>query len=114
MPRQWFSVPWRYDVIWDAMYLVVLLGFLAGSVFLALAVRRVAVSEPDARPLGRWVCVALWAAAGLTALLLLPEFGVAIAIPGMAWLYPLIQPAGRALIGVWLWREAVWEERTAS
>jgi hypothetical protein len=89
-----------YDAIWNSLYLLLLLGFLAGNVFMAIAVR-------SAERLARWVSTAYWAAAGLTLLILVPEVG-GPALPGgvTAWLYPLIQPAGRALTGVWLWREA--------
>lgn len=99
-----------YDIVWDAMYLLILLGFLAGNVCLAFAVRRTAEST-GSPALGRWVSVALWAAAGLTLFLLLPEVGVHVTLPGSQWLYPAIQPAGRALAGVWLWNEAGWEIR---
>ncbi len=98
-----------HDVAWDAMYLLILLTFLAGNIGLALAAGRTSRDTTGESALGRWVAIALWAAAGLTLLLLLPEFGVQLALPGTAWLYPAIQPAGRALIGVWLWRAASWE-----
>jgi hypothetical protein len=49
--------------------------------------------------------LAFAAAAALTFLLLLPEVG-GPTVAGTGWLYPVIQPAGRALIGAWLWREA--------
>jgi hypothetical protein len=99
-----------YDLLWDSMYLLILLAFLAGSVFLGLAVRRVAASSVSAPALTRWVSIALWAGGGLTLMFLLPEFGVRFQIPGSEWFYPLIQPAGRTLVGVWLWREATWEK----
>jgi hypothetical protein len=98
-----------YDVVWDAMYLLILLGFVIGSVFLALAVRRTTAGEGmQSRRLASWVSAAFWAGAGLTAIYLLPEFG-GPQLRGTEWLYPLIQPAGRVLIGVWLWREAAVE-----
>jgi hypothetical protein len=86
-----------YDALWDSLYFLLLIAFFAGNVFLALAVRKF----PG---LARWVSVAFAAAAALTLLILLSEIGVPVAVP--EWLYPLIQPAGRTLIGVWLWREA--------
>ena len=101
-----------YDVLWDAMYLLILIAFLVGNVLLGFAVRRVAASDAAPSALGRAVAIALWAAAGLTLLFLLGELGVDVRVPGSAWLYPLIQPAGRSLIGLWLWREATWEERS--
>lgn len=99
-----------YDMLWDALYLLLLLGFLSGNVGLALATRALATrgtaagAQPDGG-LAAWVSAAFWAAAGLTLLFLLPEFG-GPAVPGTTWLYPLIQPAGRALVGVWLWPAA--------
>jgi hypothetical protein len=102
-----------YDVLWDAMYLLILIAFMAGNIILGLAVRRVAASGAVAPALGRAVAIALWAAAGLTLMFLLGELGANVTIPGSAWFYPLIQPAGRTLIGLWLWREATWEEEAA-
>src|SRR5262245_47588464 len=107
-----------YDVAWDAMFLLLLLGFLAGNVLLGVAVARLtrggagmaggARATTRGGPLGMWVAAALWAAAGLTFIILLPELG-GPSVPGTGWLYPLLQPAGRALIGVWLWRGATSE-----
>jgi hypothetical protein len=98
-----------YDVLWDALYLLIVLAFFLGNVFLAIAVRG---ARADHEHRGRdrldgWVSIAYLGAAGLTLLLIIPELG-GPAIGGSAtdWLYPLIQPPGRALIGVWLWREA--------
>lgn len=90
-----------YDVAWNAMYLLLLIGFLLGNTLLGVAVARTA----SASPLAMGVAGVLWAAAALTLIILLSEVG-GPAIPGTGWLYPLIQPAGRALIGVWLWRGA--------
>ena len=104
-----------YDLLWDAMYLLLLLGFVAGNVLLALAVQRLARSADSARTgtasssgaktLASWVAAAFWGGAGLTLLMMPPEFG-APTVPGTAWLYPVIQPAGRTLIGIWLWQQA--------
>lgn len=92
-----------YDALWDALYLLLLIGFLAGNVFLALATR----AYPG---MARWVSLAYVGAAALTLLILLPEVGGPPLLGGVTeWLYPAIQPAGRALIGVWLWREATHE-----
>lgn len=89
-----------YDVIWDAMFFLLLLGFLIGNVFLA----RAAWCRDRA---GRWVSAAFAAAAVLTLLNLMPEFGVTVPFAdATGWLYPVIQPAGRALIGWWLWHGA--------
>lgn len=101
-----------YDLLWDAMYLLVLLAFLAGNVLLAIAVRH--AREPHDRLAG-WVSGAYLAAAALTLLLLLRELGgPALPAPATAWLYPLIQPAGRALTGLWLWRGAASQDGSAT
>ena len=98
-----------FDVAWDSMYLLLLLGFLAGNLLLGAAVARIERDESRAAAgagtLTMWVAVCLWAAAALTFVLLLPELG-GPTTPGTDWLYPLLQPAARALIGVWLWRGA--------
>jgi hypothetical protein len=89
-----------YDVLWDAMYLLIVMAFLAGNVLLALAMR-------GERGLGRWVSVAYWGAAALTLTLVLAELGAPdVPEPLGSWLYPAIQPLGRFLIGLWLWRAA--------
>lgn len=97
-----------YDAIWNALYVLLLLGFLAGNVFLALAAR-------GGTGLARWVCAAFAAAAVLTLVIIVSEFGGPQLTSGLAaWLYPTIQPAGRALVGVWLWREATAEQPSSA
>lgn len=91
-----------YDALWDSLFLLILIAFMAGNIFLAIAVRSV-------DRLARWVSAAFWAAAGLTLLILLPEVGGPSLESHTGWLYPAIQPAGRTLIGVWLWRTAAQE-----
>ena len=49
-----------YDVVWDAMYLLLLIAFLLGNLFLGLAIR----AHPGR--LARWVSVAFFAASALT------------------------------------------------
>ena len=89
-----------YDALWNSMFFLLLLGFFAGNVLLALAVRHHG-------GLARWVSIAFWVGAGLTAIELVPELGgPSLDNPFVDALYPLTQPAARALIGVWLWREA--------
>ena len=101
-----------YDVAWDAMFLLLLLGFFAGSVFIGTAVAQTAQGEAPAKArmgsLAMWVAAAFWAGGALTLAILSPELG-GPALPGPDWLEAFIQPAGRTLIGVWLWREATTE-----
>lgn len=97
-----------YDLVWDALYFLLLIGFFAGNLLLGTAVATTLRRDPQAAnadPLSRWVPHAFWAAAALTLVLLVREFGGPM-LPGTDFLYPLLQPAARALIGVWLWREA--------
>ena len=87
-----------YDGLWDAMYVLLLLGFLAGNVFLAVAVWK-------SRGLGRAVGVFYLAAAGLTFFNLSGELGGPVLPPPLdAWLYPTLQPLARLLIALLLWR----------
>src|SRR4029453_16670581 len=84
-----------YDVLWDSLFLLILLAFLAGRIFLAVATQKTG-------GLGRWVSVAFAAGAAITVLNLLPELGVKV--PAQTeWLYPLPPPAGRVLLRVLLW-----------
>jgi hypothetical protein len=87
-----------YDDLWDAMYVLLLIGFMFGNGLYAAATLRI----PG---LTRVLGVFYTLAALLTLTLLLPEFG-GPALPGPlnSWLYPAVQPLARALIGLWLWR----------
>jgi hypothetical protein len=87
-----------YDALWDAMYVLLLFGFLIGNIFLGMATWR-------ARGLTRTVSVFFYCAAGLTLFLLSGEFQGPILPPVLAtWLYPALQPLARLLIAVFLWR----------
>jgi hypothetical protein len=89
-----------FYVIWDAMFLLLLLAFLAGNVLFGLAM------WPQ-RGLTRLVGGCFFAAAILTAFGISSELGgPVVPSPVDAWLYPLIQPAARTIIGIWLWRRA--------
>jgi hypothetical protein len=87
-----------YDGIWDAMYFLILFAFMIGNALYGLALWR-------GRGLTRVVGVLYLAAVLLTATLVVRELG-GPSVPGPVafWLYPLIQPLARTLIGVWLWR----------
>jgi hypothetical protein len=90
-----------YDGLWNAMYVLLLLGFAAGNLAFGLAMSK-------AKGLTRTVGYFFLAAFVLTLTILLPELG-GPALPERVgtWLYAAIQPLGRALIGVWLWLYAV-------
>ncbi len=87
-----------YDGVWNAMYFLLVVGFLIANLLYALALLR-------GRGLSRVVGVFYAAAAALTLHIIIVEVGGAQLLPESlnVWLYPLIQPLGRALTGVWLW-----------
>jgi hypothetical protein len=90
-----------YDGIWDGMYALLLIAFAIGNAcFGAALIAR--------RGLARMVGAFLLAACGLTVLLLANEVRMPL-VPGelLGWSYPAIQPLGRLLIGVYLWRHSV-------
>lgn len=89
-----------YDGLWDAAYVLLLIGFLIGNGCFGGAMARTA-------GLTRAVGIFLLLAAALTLALLSAEVGgPALPEPLAFWLYPAIQPAGRLLLGAWLWRAA--------
>jgi hypothetical protein len=89
-----------YDGIWDGMYVLLLIGFAIGNACLGCAM---IVDAGLARVVGGFML----AACALTLALLLGEIGIKV-LPDswLHWAYPAIQPLGRALMGVWLWRIA--------
>lgn len=89
-----------YDGLWDAAYVLLLIGFLLGNACFGATMMRM-------RGLARVVGLFFLAAAGLAVGNLLPELGGPTLPQALAaWLYPAIQPLGCLLIGAWLWREA--------
>jgi hypothetical protein len=87
-----------YNALWDSMFLLLLLGFLAGNVLYGLATLH-------GRGLTRTISCLYFAAAFLTLTIISAELrGSTLPDIVSAWLYPLLQPAARLLIGVWLWR----------
>lgn len=89
-----------YSAAWHAMWTFLLLPFLVGNVLYAAAL---------VRQQGLSLAVGAFhaAAAVLTALLLLGEFGLpTLPEPVLALLHSSLQPIARALLGVWLWRNA--------
>jgi hypothetical protein len=90
-----------YDAVWDSMFLLLLIGFLAGNLFFGWTlVKR--------RGFDRIIGVCFLAAALLTAFGISGEIGGPVLPAALAfWAYPAIQPLGRFLIGVWLWRTRI-------
>ena len=88
----------NYDALWDAMFLLLLLGFLIGNVLYGIACLR---DHGLTRVLGAFY----FGAAFLTLTGIVSELGGPTLPPFLnTWLYPLLQPAARLLIGLWLWR----------
>lgn len=93
-----------YDAIWDAMFLLLLIGFLAGNVLYAIGTARGA-------GLTRVLSFFYVGAAFLTVAGISGELGGPTLPPLLStWLYPLLQPAARATIGLWLWRASSADE----
>jgi len=89
-----------YDEVWDAMYVLLLIGFVIGNTALGLVFVR-------GRGMMRIVGALYLCAVVLTLFYLLPELGIPASLgPLEAWIYPATQPLARVLIGVWLWKHA--------
>ena len=91
-----------YDGLWDASYGLLLIGFMIGNALFAT----ILFWRSDS--LSRVVAAFLSLAALLTLAILIVEVGGPdLLAPFGRWAYPAIQPLGRILIGVWLWRVAL-------
>jgi hypothetical protein len=89
-----------YDGIWDGMYALLLIGFAIGNACIGWAL-------VERQGLARVAGAFMLAAVLLTLALLCREIGFPLLPePVLDWSYPAIQPLGRSLIGIWLWREA--------
>ena len=89
-----------YDGLWDGMYFLLLNAFAIGNLCLGIVLLGL-------QGLGRVVGAFLIAAFLLAFSLIWREIGWgALPEPLASWIYPAIQPLGRTLIGVWLWRVA--------
>ena len=88
-----------YDGIWNGMYVLLLIGFAIGNVCFGSAMVR-------AKDFTRIVGLFFLAGFALTLTNFAGEFGFALPPPLDSWSYPAIQPLGRVLTGVWLWRAA--------
>lgn len=87
-----------YDGVWNAMYFLLIIGFFIANSLYAVAMWR-------RRGLSRVVGGFYAAAAALTLQIIIVEVGGGQLLPDAIdfWVYPLIQPLARTLIGVWLW-----------
>jgi hypothetical protein len=89
-----------FDAVWDALYVLLLIGFVGGNALYAAAFR-------GSLGLGRALAVFYLLAAGLSIFNFLSAFNIATWTgPALSWIYPLLQPAARASIAAWLWQHA--------
>ena len=88
-----------YDGVWNAMYFLLIIAFFIANLLYAVALWR-------RHGLSRIVGAFYAGAAVLTLTIIIAEVGGGQLLPGPVafWLYPLIQPLARTLIGVWLWK----------
>jgi hypothetical protein len=87
-----------FQGVWDALFFIVLIAFFLGTLCLGFSVR------PD-QLIDKVVGVLLLLAAPLTATIMLDGyFGFNLG-HWIEWSYPVLQPASRALMGYWIWRQ---------
>ena len=88
-----------YDGVWNAMYFLLIIAFFIANLLYAVALWR-------RHGLSRIVGAFYAGAAVLTLTIIVAEVGGGQVLPDPVafWLYPLIQPLARTLIGVWLWK----------
>ena len=87
-----------YDNLWDAMFLLLLVAFCAANILYATA-------TIHGRGLTHLLSIFYFGAAFLTLSIISNELG-GPSLPSRleGWIYPLLQPAARFSIGLWLWR----------
>jgi uncharacterized membrane protein len=88
-----------FAAVWDGMFFLLLLAFIAGNALLAAAML----------PATGWrlaVAVAFLAGAALGVISLVSSFWIPAADETMDWAYPAVQPLARLITAIWLWRVA--------
>jgi hypothetical protein len=89
-----------FSAIWDAMFFLLLVAFLLGTLFFGLA-------AASGRGLQRLVGVLLLLAAPLTLGILIGGYTSITSLNRVTdWVYPVLQPVSRALMGLWLWQQS--------
>lgn len=89
-----------FQGVWDALFFLLLACFLLGTTLFGVAASR-------GTGLERWVGYLFLLAAPLTVGILIGGYTSFSVFDGLvAWVYPVLQPANRGLLGVWLWSEA--------
>lgn len=89
-----------FPAVWDALFFVLLTGFLVGTFCFGV----VAISG---RGLEWWVGVFFLLAVPLTLAIMLGGYTSVSFLDGVvSWTYPVLQPISRALLAAWLWGAA--------
>lgn len=84
--------------IWDSLFFVLLVAFLLGTLFFAWATWR-------SKGIGKILSYLLWLAVPLTILIILSNYAAqAWAGQVTKYLYPVLQPVSRCLLGVFIWQ----------
>ncbi|MDC6167441.1 hypothetical protein [Paucibacter sp. XJ19-41] len=95
----WTQLWPSYRLVWDALYLFLLYGFMLGNTAMALGLARGGAVQ-------HWFGLAFGGAALLTLGLLSGEFGYPLPAGMFDWAYLVWQPAARLAVALWLWRLA--------
>ena len=85
-----------FSGIWDAMFFLLLIAFLIGTIFFGMAAVR-------QRGMERMIGCLFLLAAPLTIIITLDRYAGMSLSNWIAWSYPILQPASRFLLGLWLW-----------
>jgi hypothetical protein len=88
------------DALTDGLFLVILIAFIVGNLLFGAALLR------SVRPRDRVACACFGVGAVLGVISLSDTLGYDLGGAAMQVLYPLLQPAARFAIGMWLWRSA--------
>jgi hypothetical protein len=87
-----------FEDVWNALFFLLLSGFLLGTLCFGLAAIR-------GHGLERWVGILFLLAAPLTIGLMLGGYTTYNALDSIvSWVYPILQPVSRGLLAVWLWQ----------
>jgi hypothetical protein len=87
-----------FDAIWDALFFLLLIGFMLGNLLYGVATRRGIGLEKVLSGLFFFI-------SAFTLLNVLRSYAGAAVLPSfLSWIYPVVQPIARVLIGIWLWQ----------
>lgn len=90
----------NFYALWDSMFFVLLIAFLLASIFYGWATW-------SGQGLERVLSYLLWLAVPLTLIIILSEyFNFTTGEVLVAWIYPILQPVSRFVLGVVLWKIA--------